>query len=91
MKKLTQEEKEQLQAMVNRHEAGTEDHTIEHYAGFWMRLVASFIDGVIVSVVAYGIRALLPMSSILAMVFGWLYFALVTTLPDKSGSFSGNA
>ena len=79
MKKLTQEEKEQLQAMVNRHEAETEDRTIEHYAGFWMRLVASFIDGVIVSVVAYGIRALLPMSSIGHGV--WL--ALLRTSDDS--------
>ena len=77
MKELTPEEKEQLQAMVDEHRDGTQTRSVESYAGFWMRFVASIIDGILTGVVTYGIRHLLPMSSLLGLLFGWLYFALM--------------
>lgn len=60
------------------------------YGGFWMRVVAYLIDGILLTVV-YGVVARLlgidlfesdwdhydPLANVISLVIGWLYFALL--------------
>ena len=60
------------------------------YGGFWIRVMAYIIDGILLTIV-YGIVARLlgidvfesdwkhydPMSNLISLVIGWLYFALL--------------
>lgn len=62
MKELTPEEKEQLQAMIDKQTL--EQHLKKSttiYAGFWRRFFASFIDGILQLIAGYIIRAFLKM------------------------------
>lgn len=49
------------------------------YAGFWERLGAAFIDGIILAIPNFTLTFVIekPLSSILSIVLGWLYAALM--------------
>ena len=69
------------------------------YAGFWKRLIAAIIDGVILTIIAQIVftvvfnvniesletdnPALLGKINIMSIIFGWLYFALMESSPKQ--------
>ena len=69
------------------------------YAGFWKRLAASIIDGIILTIIArivfsviFNINiesletnhpALLGKINIMSIILGWLYFALMESSPKQ--------
>jgi len=75
---------------------GEFEFTMEHsgfkgYAGFWKRFAAAIIDGFILMVVGFVIGGLgiaegvRPLSNILGIVVGWLYFATMES-SSKQGT-----
>lgn len=59
-----------------------------NYAGFWMRFGAILIDSIIVGIVNFIISMVLgkgAVTSLVSLVIGWLYFALLES-SDKQGT-----
>mgnify|MGYP001184036580 CR=1 FL=1 len=60
----------------------------KHYAGFWWRFLAGFIDNLILAIVSTGISFLLIyqpyISAALNILIYWLYFVLFQTSKERS-------
>ena len=64
------------------------------YGGFWIRVVAYLIDGILLTIVCGVVERILgidifasdwehydPMANLISLVIGWLYFALLESSP----------
>ena len=54
------------------------------YMGFWIRFVAAFIDGVVISFISFVFSVIVGMPVVSAIIIPWLYYWLFTGLKGQT-------